>query len=854
MTLSKSGKFLIVTNTGYRENLSVLDASTGRIVSQKHFFARSDAGASSLYFGIACKDNGDGTETVAVSHGNDDEVTLERLSASGELSPIRSINLPAANNPLDVPWFVAGLAWTAAGDTLEIVANQSHAFNGFHGSVFFYSLNSNRFQDPVAVGSFPLSILALKDGSSVVANEGGRQVTWLNGSGEKVSDLDTGEQPTYMAVNHAGTKVYVSNSNSDTVSEVDLATHAVTKTIMVRPGGLRGYPGVTPLGLALSPDDHRLYVAVADLNAVAVIDPSSGKLLGYVPVGWYPTSVAVSPDGQRLFVANAKGTKSVNPNSKPVQSWGQYDENIIEGGVSMIRTEEISQNLTQMTQAVQRFNRGFAPNKDWINNPGIKHVVYIVKENRTYDQVLGDLPKANGDPSLTLFGAEVTPNQHALATRFGIFDNFYVCAEVSADGWNWSTSGQGNEYTERNVPYNYSGRGRDYDFEGTNNNSPVDLEGRRDVAASSGGYLWDSVLQKGLSVRNYGMFLQFGSKLKGPDGQPISVENAVDKKALVPVTCLDFPKFELRYPDSDAWTKLGLTPTKTQMLHFGSHKDSSRVGTWLREFQGYLTKGDFPNLNLIRLPRDHTSGTAPGQSSPRAMVADNDYAVGEIVDAISHSPFWKSTAIFVVEDDAQAGFDHVDCHRSGVLVVSPYLQRDQVDSGFYNTDSVLATIENLLRCKPGNQYLATAHLFDKFRSDARNVEPYNAIAPSEKILSEVNTRRSYRSGDSEKLVSTTHEESGADMVLNEILWRSIKGERAALPLTPGAMAPDHLATGLVTTGRVHSGNSGSGHGVRVASKLISTEGHSLPQNKNRLLEGLCVSLGMLLRMLVQLSS
>jgi YVTN family beta-propeller protein len=787
MILSANGKFLIVTNTGYRENMSVLSVATGKVVSQlPEGSAKSASHGANLYFGLAAREDGDGTELLAVSHGSADTIELVQLSPEGKLSPTRAIELPKLENPLKIPLHVAGLAWSNDGSKLLAIANQSHKFNDFHGSVFAYNLAAGTFDPPIQVGSFPLSIASLKDGSVLVTNEGDRAISWLDPAKKTILSLETGEQPSYLSVNHAGTRAYVSNSNSDTVSEIDIPSRKVVKTILMRPGGLRGYPGVTPLGSALSPDDRKLYVAIADLNAVGVVDVASGRVMGYVPVGWYPTSVAVSPDGTHLFVANAKGTKAANPNGKPVSDWGKYDLNIIEGTVSMIPTAEIALKLKALTKIVQQGNHDFQPNHGWIRNPGIQHVVYIIKENRTYDQVLGDLPRANGDKSLTLFGSDVTPNQHALATRFGTFDNFYVCAEVSADGWNWSTSGEANEYTQRNVPYNYSGRGREYDFEGTNNGSSVDLDDRRDVAASPGGYLWDSVLKDGLTVRNYGMFLSFDVSTR-PDGSQIEGKGKPDKKALVGATCLDFPRFDMRYPDSDAWVKLGLTPAKAQLLSYGEHNESSRISTWLREFKGYVEHNNLPNLTLIRLPRDHTSGTAANMSSPRAMVADNDYAVGEVVDAMSHSPYWKSCAIFVLEDDAQSGFDHVDCHRSNVLVVSPYLHKDVVDSSFYNTDSVLATIENLLKAKPNNQYLATARLFDLFDPAAGNTSPYDAIMPSKAILGEVNTRESYRAKDSAKLVSAFHEETAADYELNEILWRSIKGKGAALPKTPGTV-------------------------------------------------------------------
>jgi YVTN family beta-propeller protein len=787
MILSESGKFLIVTNSGFRENLSVLDASSGKMVFQKAYLADAKSGPTGLYFGLATHKNDDGSETLAISHGSEDEVTLNRLGEDGSLSALRTIKLPPSHNPLDIPFAVADLAWSADGSQLYLVLNQSHAFNHFRGALLVYDLRTGAFEAPIPVGSFPLSISVLNKDWVSITNEGGREVTFVNPALGQEETVNTGEQPTYETLDHSGNRLFVSNSNSDTISEIDVATHKVSKTILVRPGGLRGFPGLTPLGSALSADDRTLYVAIADLNAIAVIDTGSGRVLGYAPTGWYPTSVAVSPDGKSVFVANAKGVQVRNPNGINVKSWGRYAPNILEGTISTIPISDLSSRLPALTQLVRRDNHDFGPNRTPVLNPGIRHVFYIIKENRTYDQILGDMKAGNGDPSLTLFGGEITPNAHALASRFGLFDNFYVNAEVSADGWNWSTSGEANEYTERNVPYNYSGRGRNYDFEGTNNGSPVDLEGRRDVATSAGGYLWDSVLAKGLSVRDYGMFVSDGEPTKGPDGKPIAEDNQPTKRSLAPYTCVDFRRFDLSFPDSDGWIKEGLKKAPRQMSAYGSHLDPCRISTWLREFKAYVERGNLPSLNLLRLMRDHTAGTSIGLSSARAMVADNDYAVGELVDAVSHSPYWNSSAIFVVEDDAQSGFDHVDCHRSPMLVISPYLRANGVSSAFYNSDSVLATIESLLRSKPNNQYLATAKLMDVFEQKSLNEAPYDAILPDKKILGEMNSRSAYRAKDSTRLVSLYDEDSAPDFELNEILWHSIKGKGAPLPQTPGVV-------------------------------------------------------------------
>ena len=348
-----------------------------------------------------------------------------------------------------------------------------------------------------------------------------------------------------------------------------------------------------------------------------------------------------------------------------------------------------------------------------LGNPGIKHVFYIIKENRTYDQILGDMATGNGDKSICLFPRDVTPNQHALAERFAQLDNFYCCAEVSADGWDWSVSGMASEYTARNTPFNYSGRGREYDFEGQTNGVPVDLYNLPDVARAPGGYFWDACAAKGVSFRNYGFYLNFALTFASgvPDENRKYAanvrENFPTKRALVGHSDTDFRQFDMNYPDSELGKLLNLS-IQNEKTAYGSHKSSSRYAEWKREFDEYVKNGKLPQFEMIRLPRDHTSGTRAGSLSPEAMVADNDYGVGQVVEAISHSPYWKQSAIFILEDDAQGGFDHVDAHRSVGFVISPWVKRGTLDSRFYNTDSMLRTMGLLLGLPPLCQYDAVA--------------------------------------------------------------------------------------------------------------------------------------------------
>lgn len=396
--------------------------------------------------------------------------------------------------------------------------------------------------------------------------------------------------------------------------------------------------------------------------------------------------------------------------------------------------------------------------------------------------MLSDLPVGNADKSLLMFGRDITPNQHALAERFVLLDNFYCSAEVSGDGWNWSTQGMANEYNSRNVVYGYTGKNRTYDYEGTNNGAKVDLIGIRDVSTAPGGYIWDKCAQHKVSYRNYGFFADDDTRTTPEEGvTSVTPTVEANKKALVGKTAPDFRQYDTNYADSEAWIKHGLAPAPRQMKSFGKHNDPARMTAWLREFNEFVKNKNLPRFQMVRLGRDHTAGTTAGQYSPRAMVADNDYAVGQLVEAVSKSPYWKKTAIFIVEDDAQNGYDHVDAHRSIAFVVSPYIRKGTVDSRFYNTDSTLRTMELLLGLSPMNLYDAIAPPLAIFADKPENDAPYEAILPEKEIISEVNRATAYRSKDSERLLNPLVEESLPDEELNDILWHSIKGRNIPAP-------------------------------------------------------------------------
>lgn len=791
MKLSPDGRYIAVTDCGFREQLSIIDSATGKLVS-KRVFAGDRGDPSGLYYGLAFART-DGQTRLYVSRGAQDLISVYDFADDGSTKLVTDINDAGPDNPANLPHHVSGLAVSPDGKTVYAVNNQTQIYNGMHGSVTAFDADGKRLAE-YPVGGYPMDIVcaATPLGAKLfVSNERDGSVTAIDLPTGVTSTISTGANPVSLLVNRAQTKLYVSNSCGDTVSVVDTKTDRVIQTILLRIGDLKGLPGATPLGAALSPDEGQLYVSLADANAVAVVDAKRGSLYGFIPAGWGPTSAILSPDGRRLFVSNAKGVQTRTPNDRRVRNWNQYAPNILEGTVSMIDVPQALIHLDPLTKAVLANNMAVGGverrNTREFVNPGIDHVVYIIKENRTYDQILGDMPQGNGDANICLFPREVTPNQHALAERFVLLDNFYVCAEVSADGWVWSTQGIANPYIERNVPYNYSGRGRGYDSEGENSNVPVDLRGIHDVATEPNGYIWDQCARQHVTYRNYGFFLSFKSNLKDPaTGKVLAEYNAPTKRALVGNTDPDFLQFDTAFADSDAWVKYGVTPAPRQLRAFGSHNDPSRISAWRREFDAYVKNGNLPRFSMLRLMRDHTAGTSNGQTSPRGMVADNDYAVGQVVEAVSNSPYWKRTVICVLEDDAQSGFDHVDCHRSNALVISPWIDKAKVDSHFYNTDSMLRTMELVLGLKPLSQYDAIASPINDFDRTSANSEPYKAMLPPKSIIGEVNRRTAYRSSDSERLIGRYDEDSAPDIELNDILWGSIKGAKAPRPMLRGA--------------------------------------------------------------------
>ncbi len=608
-------------------------------------------------------------------------------------------------------------------------------------------------------------------------------------SAREIAQIETGLHPSDLALSADQRRLYVANANSDTVSVMDVATHRVIETIAVRPDATLPF-GSAPNALSLSPDDRTLFVANGGNNAIAVVSLAASpggvsRVAGFIPTAWYPGGVV--NDGRVLYIANVKGFGSRDPQRKKT-GWnshyhlGAVSRLEIPGAATLkayTRQVQTDARVPEMLRALDRFSGGRkpVPVPARLGEPSVfNHVVYIIKENRTYDQVLGDLPQGNADPSLCVFGREVTPNHHALAEEFALLDNYYCNGVLSADGHAWSVEGYATDYLEKS----FGGWTRSYPFAG---DDPMSF--------AATGFIWDHVLLHGLSFRNYGemsktqlqppkaSFEEVWADYKGKTGK-ITFTHDMQIETLRRYSCPRSPGWQMRIPDA------------------------IRADVFLEEFTGYEQRGDWPNLVIVFLPSDHTSGTRPGSPTPRAHVADNDLAVGRIVERISHSRFWPKTCIFVIEDDPQNGFDHVDGHRSICLVASPYTKRGVVVSRFYNQTSVLHTISRMFNLPPMNQMVALAPLMTECFTSTPDFRPYRC-RPNQIPLDEMNRSGAALQGDELHWARRSMEQRFDEVdcadedTLNRIIWHSVKGASAPYPAhLAGAHGKGLRALGLVT--------------------------------------------------------
>jgi YVTN family beta-propeller protein len=577
-------------------------------------------------------------------------------------------------------------------------------------------------------------------------------------------------------------EIYTANANSDTVSVIDSAHDTLAATIDVSLVG-GGPKGAIPNGLAVSPDGKTLYVAEAGENSVAVVDLTTRKVSGFIPTSWYPAAVAVTPDGNRLVITNTNASgagpnpcggltpKAGTPECQNVARDDQYSGSMIRGSVQVVDVPDASR-LAADTAEVRANNQAPARSRakpDAAN--AIKHVIYVVKENRTYDQVFGDLGKGNGDPSLTLFKDDSAPNIRELARRFVLLDNFYADAEVSADGHNWISGAAATDYVDKTWPINYSpgtrSRQRAYDFEDVplaNQPAAETLQGdptvTRSADATTGGYLWDNAFFHGVSFKDYGEYTSYGA---GGTCQSPSSTSSTTHLA---------PRF-------GAAVSSAYPPYDTSC---SDHVDREPV--WQRDFQNDVRNGTLPSLEIVRLPNDHTRGTSPGSATPQSYVADNDLAVGRLVDAVSHSSAWKSTAIVVTEDDAQNGPDHVDAHRTTSLLISPYTQGGTVESTHYDTAAMVATIEDLLGLPPMSVTDARASRMWGGFLDHPRFRPYNAIEPSVTPFGDPGAPVNGATAAMAKSSASwnfAREDRAPEIALNRAIWQSVKGRHSRMP-------------------------------------------------------------------------
>jgi hypothetical protein len=572
--------------------------------------------------------------------------------------------------------------------------------------------------------------------------------------------------PTAMAWDEQGNRLYVANSNKDSISVIDTATDKVIQTRALSGQDTRGF---APTALALTADGKTLFAACGGLNAVAVIQTRDMAVAGYIPTGWYPNALSLSPDGKLLAIGTLLGAGSSwreEPRKRFVHAYrGSVavapvpDEAQLASYTTAVWENNHLAKIAPLTPAKNSAKPAPAAIPSRAGDPSlIEHVVYIIKENRTYDQVFGDMSKGNGDPSLVMFGEDVTPNQHRLADQFVLLDNFYATGGNSGDGHQWVT--QANETSYALWP-GYAGRS--YPFDGSD-----------PIAYSDSGFIWDAALKMKKTARVYGEYAGRMNEVgreqrvkllnRWKAGEDLTHEWNITApiKPLNNILAKNFPAYTTSIPDV------------------------ARAQIFIADVKKWEGEGRMPNLVLLQLPSDHTNGAAPGTHTPKAMVADNDLALGQIVEALSKSPFWKKMAIFVVEDDAQNGVDHMDGHRATALAISPYIRRGSVDSTFYAHQSMLKTIELIIG-------LPTLSLFDLIANDMRasftnepDFTPYSAVQPKQSLF-ELNPQLGSLRGqlrrdalDSLRMRFDTPDAAPTER-LNRIVWRQVKGVKSPYP-------------------------------------------------------------------------
>ena len=739
MAVSADKKYMAVTNNGQSvQSLQLIDIKSGKILDSIVI--------PKSWYGLKFSANG---KNLYASGGNDNWI-LE-YGVTGNKLLLKDSILLGKKWPVKIS--PAGIEINDAKHTMYVVTKENN-------SLYIIDMATKAVVQQLPLGGEGFTcVLSPNKKELFITCWGCDKVLILNTETNTFSDeIKVGDNPNDLCLNKNGKYLFVANANDNSVSVIDLQQRKVIETLNT--ALYADAPnGSTTNGLALSEDEKTLYIANADNNCLAVFDvsePGHSKSKGFIPVGWYPTCVKVI--GKKIFVTNGKGFSSManpyGPNpvrrkeevvyqggdrAKPMSV--QYIGGLFKGTMSII--DEPSEPQLGIYSSLVYQNTPYTKEKESITqgetgNPvpmktgdasPIKYVFYVIKENRTYDQVLGDIKEGNGDPSLVLFGENVTPNLHKLAKEFVLLDNFYVDAEVSMDGHNWSMGAYATDYLEKNWPTSYGGRGGSYDG-----------EGNRAIANNKNGFIWDQCKRAGVSYRTYGEFAD--------EAKP---NIAILKDHVCPY-----------------YTGWSLNV-----------RDTVRVGQWKREFDSLLAADAVPKFNTVRLGNDHTEGLKKGRPTPYAHVADNDLAVGMFIEYLSKSSIWKESAVFVIEDDAQNGADHVDAHRSTAYVAGGFVKRKFVDHTMYSTSSMLRTIELILGMPPMSQYDAAATpMWNCFTTNV-SLTPFETAKPVIDF-SDKNTAMNEWQQRSEKF-NLAKEDAVPDLEFNIVLWHGLKGSNTVFP-------------------------------------------------------------------------
>jgi DNA-binding beta-propeller fold protein YncE len=818
IALSPNGTLLIAS--GKTSELIVIDPDTGEVRQRVELPAEGqsvvppdavspnilhpDTKGQVAYTGLIFSRDG---RHIFLSNVNG-SIKVFSVAEDGKVAPSHTFALPPGNAPRRTAEIPSGLAQNSDGTKLYVCGNLSN-------QLLELDAVSGKLLRQFDVGAVPYDVVIVGD-LAIVSNWAGRRpgeddLTGPAGRGTvmrvdpvrhiasegSVSFIDlamgvvldevvVGLHASALAVSPDQEYVICANAGSDHLSVIEIATRQIVDTIWAKanPAELLG---AAPNAIAFAADGQTLYVANGSQNAVAVIDldlddRGESKISGLIPVGWFPGAIAYDAGRNKLHVANIKGLP-IQP--KPKDGTEGFNTHHYHGTLSLVSIPTAEELVALSVRAANnmaqpkiqeaflpaRENQPARPVPERIGEPStIKHVVYMIKENRTYDQVFGAMPNGNGNADLCIFGREITPNYHAIADQFGLLDNTYCAGILSADGHQWSTTAMSTDYMEKS----FAGFPRSYP-------DGMELDDIDAMAYSTAGFIWDNAVKHNVSIRNYGEFMMPTVRWRDPNqkGSPGYMD------------CYNTWKGESNAVIFECEPGIESVRDFSPTNYVGwemSVPDQYRADVILNELKDFTARGEFPSLTIICLPNDHTSGTSPGCPTPASCMADNDLAMGRIVEGLSHSPFWKEMAIFVIEDDPQAGWDHVSGYRTTSWVISPWSRRGETISTLYNTTSILRTIEQILGMPPMNRFDATATpMFDCFR-EMPDFAPYDVLANTIP-LDQMNPVRTASIPDpqlrADAEMSATlnfrQVDAAPEDVLNRILWRSQKGSSIPYP-------------------------------------------------------------------------